>query len=260
MAQIILSLFIVFLIPSLAQSTEAKSNKAKEIIQKQKDQNKGFHDEVSSGEMTLISASGNQTIREFEYRILEETDKEGGKSLIKILKPADLSGTGLLSYSNKDKSNDQWIYLPALKKTKRIAGGSRSGNFIGSEFSYEDLSPGKIEDYTYNYLRKEPCKEHQCHVIEYTPQDQDSSYSKIINWIREDHLIIVKSEFYNKKNQLEKIGLSEDYKLYKDKYWRPTKLSMKNLINQKETIIKFSDRKIQSGLSTAQLSKRALSR
>lgn len=230
------------------------------IIKKQDAMDIGYHDESSIGHMILIGTNGEKTERELESKTLEKQANEGTKSIVKFIKPADIQGTALLSIQNKNRDDDQWLYLPAMKKTKRIAGTGKSGSFVGSEFSYEDMIPPDIEKYSYQYLRSESCDHFQCFVIESTPQFTDSGYSKTRLWIRTDNYQTVKMDLYDKKGRHQKTALFEDLQLINNRFWRPFKVIIKNFQNGKETQLLIKELKIQSGLSIADFSQRALER
>ena len=229
------------------------------VMQKQFDMDLGYHDSVSAGKMILMG-SGSSTEREFEFKQLEKSGAEGTKALVRILQPQELAGTGLLSYTNVGRSNDQWIYLPALKKTKRIAGASKSGSFIGSEFSFEDLTPPQLEDYDYTLVSTEACGSVTCYVVESKPHDADSSYSKIVTWIRTDNFQNVKADMYNKSGSLFKQVAFEDIRQLNGKFWRPFKMVMKNLQNSNETQLIVSNYQLQTGLNTSNFSQAVLER
>src|SRR5688500_19079610 len=101
--------------------------------------------------MTLYSSRGETTTRRMRARILETAI--GDKRLILFDEPGDVRGTAVLTHSHADGSDDQWIFLPAIKRVKRVAGNSRTGPFMGSEFAYEDLASQELAKYTYRYLR-----------------------------------------------------------------------------------------------------------
>ena len=119
-----------------------------ELAQKSDAVMSGYEDAKSEMVMTLVNANGQERQRTMKSMVLE---KEGGdKSLMEFLTPADVKGTKFLSYEHADKDDDQWLYLPALKRVKRIASKNKTGSFMGSEFSYEDLSAFNIDKYNYS--------------------------------------------------------------------------------------------------------------
>ena len=131
----------------------------------------GFGDSEVALTMVLRNRHGEESVRRFRTRTLELID-DGDKTLSVFDEPADVRGTALLTHTHKTGDDDQWLYLPALKRVKRIGSSNRSGSFVGSEFSYEDLSSQEVEKYTYRWLREEPCPgapELACQVTERFP-------------------------------------------------------------------------------------------
>ena len=135
-------------LPLLAQSAEEKGL---EIAKESERRDQGFEDSEQTLLMVLRNRHGQETTREIRGRTLEVAD-DGDKSMIIFDSPKDVEGTALLTYSHKAEDDDQWLYLPALKRVKRIASNNKSGPFMGSEFAFEDLSSQEVEKYTYKYL------------------------------------------------------------------------------------------------------------
>lgn len=233
---------------------------AEEVVQKQIDLNKGYVSEKAVGQMLIYNESNQHIDREFELKQIEETSTENYKAMIKVNQPADLKGTGLLTYQNKGAEDDQWLYLPALKKTRRISGSARSGKFLGSDFNFEDLAPKQKEDFTYKMLRSEPCETTNCYVIEATPKDPESIYSLSISWVREDQFTVIKTEIYDKTKALEKVVTYSDYELYNNQFWRPKKITMQDVQKQRHTDLIFSQIQIGVALSASDFSKQTLER
>lgn len=240
--------------------TQVFAKDGRALIQQQYDLSRGYLDEKTMGKMVIVSKSGSETVREFSYLIKEQQGNVGSKGLIKIESPADLKGVGLLSHENPNGEDDQWLYLPALKKTKRIAGAGKKGRFIGSDFSYEDLSPKDIEDFTYQFLREEPCDDGLCDVVQATSKDPKSSYSKTISWVRQDNHQTIKMQLFDEKGAHVKTMLFQKLTQFKDKFWRPYLVTMKNIEKNRETRLEFSAIELQTGLGDAAFSKSALER
>ena len=279
------NLVIFFL---FATNAHAQSPTGYDIMQEQERRNTGYHDEKSIARMFVIGSHGEKTEREFEFRKLEKSGAEGdgfavpggAKSLIKFIKPADIQRTGLLSFQNKTRDDDQWLFLPAMGKTKRISGTGKSGSFVGSEFSYEDLIPLNIDKYAYQFLKIEPCplplapsldpdrgpfrggrgEGGGCFVVESRPKFSDSGYAKTISWIRTDHYQTVKVDFYDLKERLLKTAVFENHQLYNEKFWRPLKISMQNHQNNKQTELMTSQLGLNNGLKTSDFTQMALER
>src|SRR5210317_1218852 len=159
----------------------------------------GFQDSRAAMKMILRNRQGDESIRLIRVRTLEQLD-DGDKSLTIFDKPADVKGTNFLAFTHKTGPDDQWLYLPALKRVKRISSRNKSGPFMGSEFAYEDLSSQEVEKYTYKYLRDEACGELQCFVIERIPVDRYSGYTRQIVWIDQQEYRPQKIVFYDRKD------------------------------------------------------------
>ena len=159
------------------------------VAQERKNRDLGWSDSQSSVIMTLRNAQGEESIREMRMKSLEVAD-DGDKGLTIFDKPKDVSGTAFLSFSHIDKADDQWLYLPALKRVKRIASKNKSGPFLGSEFSFEDFSFQEVEKYEYEYIKDESYLGKDCFVIKRIPLDPYSGYTKQLVWIdKEDYLV-----------------------------------------------------------------------
>ena len=157
--------------------------------------------------MILKDKSGNESVRSFKNFIFEELDETlGDKSIIVFSEPRDVKGTSLLTHANiEPKDDDQWLYLPALKRVKRISSSNRTGKFVSSEFSYEDLSTDEPEDYNFVWLEEIACPADstlQCHVIEATPKNKKSGYSMRVIYIDIDELRYQTVKFHNRRGDL----------------------------------------------------------
>jgi len=185
---------------------------------------------------------------------------DGDKSLIVFDDPADVKGTALLTHSHKEGSDDQWLFLPALKRTKRISSSNKSGPFVGSEFAYEDLSSQEVEKYTYKYLRDEEIDETSYFVMERYPVDKKSGYTRQVVWLDQEHYRVFKVDFYDRKKSKLKTLTSSDFQQYLDKYWRPGRMEMVNHQTGKSTVLTFSDYVFQSGLKDSDFTRNSLSK
>ncbi|RTZ63460.1 MAG: outer membrane lipoprotein-sorting protein [Aquificaceae bacterium] len=220
----------------------------------------GFGDNTADMTMTLKNRAGQTSTRKIRSKILEGKG-DGDKSLSLFDTPADVKGTAMLTFSHGLKADDQWLYLPALKRVKRINSRNKSGPFMGSEFAFEDLGSQEVEKYTYKYLREEACgKGWKCHVIERKPAYKYSGYSKQIGWLDTKEYRNVKVEFYDRKGSKMKTLTATGFKQYLGKYWRPSVMSMQNHLTGKSTVLQWSNYKFRTGLTTRDFNKNALSR
>ena len=218
----------------------------------------GFKSSKANMTMTLINARDQKTIREIKSFTLE--GKNGDKSLMIFLTPADVKGTKMLTHEHLNKDDDQWMYLPALKRIKRIASRNKSGSFMGSEFSYEDTANASWEKYIYkDDLEEIEFNGIKCYKGTRVPKDKNSGYTKQITWIDKKDFLVQKVEYFDRKKEHLKTAIFNEYKNIKG-IWRMGKIKMTNHQNSKKTILKWSDDKIKVGLKDKDFSKRKLKR
>jgi outer membrane lipoprotein-sorting protein len=231
--------------PALAETPEAKGLA---IAQEADRRDEGWGDSAATMQMILRNRQGEEATREIRSRALEVKD-DGDKSLIIFDQPKDVEGTALLTWSHKVEDDDRWLYLPALKRVKRIAGNNKSGPFMGSEFAFEDLGSQEVEKYTYKYLRDEELGGELCYVVERYPVDKSSGYTRQVMWIDQSEYRAQKIEFFDRKQSLLKTLEFKDYAQYLDQYWRPARMDMVNHQTGKSTTLLFRDYKFRNGYS-----------
>ena len=219
----------------------------------------GFGDTQSVMNMVLRNRHGQETSRQMRSRTLEQFD-DGDKSLIIFDDPADVKGTAFLTHSHKTPPDDQWLYLPALKRVKRIASRNKSGPFMGSEFAYEDLSSQEVEKYTYTYLENEMIDGRDHFVIQRVPVDEKSGYTRQIAWLDTGEYRVFKVEFYDRKESLQKTLTITDYQQYLDKYWRASRMDMVNHQTGKSTTLLWSDYSFGNGFTETDFNRNSLSK
>ena len=221
----------------------------------------GWSDSSVTLQMVLTNRHGETSTRELRIKSLEVIDAQlGDKSLTVFDQPRDVKGTAFLSFTRISEPDDQWLYLPALKRVKRISSANKSGPFMGSEFSYEDMSSQEVAKYTYKWLRDEPCGDLLCFVIEQYPVYENSGYKRRIVWIDQENYIPWTIEFYDRKDSLLKTMTFGDYQLYLDKYWRAQKMFVENHLTGKSTTLVFKDYALGSGLDPSEFNRNSLSR
>ncbi|HIN33781.1 MAG TPA: outer membrane lipoprotein-sorting protein [Nitrospirales bacterium] len=219
----------------------------------------GFTDAVATMSMTLSNAAGQTSSRKMVTRYFEVQDA-GNKTLITFKFPRDIKGTGLLTFEHIDGADDQWLYLPALKRVKRIASKNKSGSFMGSEFSYEDIAATKPEKFTYKYIREDKHQGISVWIVERYPKDPNSGYTKIVSWVDQSNFQVVKQEFFDRKGSPLKFEIDNRNTVYLEKFWRPSEIIMENLQTKKKTTLTFSDWGFQQGQKSSLFSKRSLER
>ena len=208
----------------------------------------GWSDMLSEMKMTLRNARGDESVRDIRMKSLEVQD-DGDKSLIMFDSPHDIKGTAFLSYTHALEPDDQWIYLPALKRIKRISSSNKSGPFLGSEFAYEDISSQEVDKYRHLYLRDDVLHERDVFVTERYPEYEHSGYSKLIVWVDKEMYQPLQIEYYDRKGALLKTLVYKQYKQYLDQYWRPDIMEMSNHQTKKSTLLEWANYQFQTGLS-----------
>lgn len=229
------------------------------IAMERKSRDVGWQDSEARLTMLLRTAQGAESARAIRTTTLEVVD-DGDKSLTIFDEPRDVRGTAFLNHSHILGADDQWLYLPAMRRTKRISSRNQSGPFMGSEFSYEDLSSFEVGKYHFRYIRDEEVNGEMCYVVEQIPVDEFSGYSKNIVWIDQQHYRLQKAEFYDRRETLLKTLVAENYQQYLDKYWRPLKLTMQNHQTGKSTDLIVDEIAFRVGRSESDFSTNALQR
>jgi len=219
----------------------------------------GFGDITSDMEMILRDRHGEEAKRAMHNKTLEQDD-DGDKSLIVFDSPKDVKGTAFLSFTHKTTTDDQWLFLPALKRVKRISSSNKSGPFMGSEFAFEDISSQEVEKYSYNFLRDETIDGRTYFVLERDPVDPKSGYSRQIVWLDNEEYRAWKVESYDRKNEILKTLTVSQYQQYSGQYWRANKWEMVNHQTGKSTVLNFSHYKFDNGFTDRDFSKNSLAR
>jgi outer membrane lipoprotein-sorting protein len=249
------------LIPALITTAFAQTSAERglEIATARKAADQGWVSSESDSLMILRNKQGDQSQRKLRNKSLEVAD-DGDKALTIFDTPKDIQGTAFLSFSHNNKNDDQWLYLPALKRVKRISSRNKSGPFMGSEFSYEDLASFELEKFKFTYLEDQPCGDQVCFVIQSIPTDKYSGYSKVITWIDQPYYRVHKVEFYDRKKSHLKTLVASDFKLYNNKFWRSHQATMTNHLTGKSTEIITSNLRFNTGLTNRDFNKNTLKR
>lgn len=200
-------------------------------------------------EMILIKKNGRQRVRKIESWAMDIGDDS--KKIMFFTYPGDVKGTGFLTwdYDDKDKTDDKWLYLPAMKKTRRISGkSSKTDYFMGSDFTYDDMSQRSVDKEKHTFLREEKLDGRDCWVVESKPLEKGEIYSKRVSWIAKECLIPLKVEFYDKLNKLHRVmTISEIDK--QQGFWTMHHMEMENVQTGHKTVIKLENQKFDVKLN-----------
>lgn len=220
-------------------------------------------DEVADLEMILTNDKGQERNRKVvAYR------KDYGKDskLVMFFKePADVKDTAFLSwnYDDESKDDDQWLYLPAADKTRRISSGKKKDYFMGTDFTYDDMSKRNVEDYTYTHLGAEPVDGIECYHIELLPKSPETAkktgYGRAEMWVRPDIWMPIKGKFFDEKlNFLKELTVTDIQQI--DGIWTAHALKMVNEKEKHTTVFKFSNVKHNTGLDDEMFSERRMTK
>jgi len=244
------------LLTTLLTATSLMALSNMEIAQKSDEITDGFGSSISQTEMILINASGQQSRREIEMKTLE--GENGDKTISTFLTPADVKGTKTLTHEHVERDDDQWLYLPALKRVKRIASSNKSGSFMGSEFSYEDIGNQNYRKFTYDEKVEEvELNGVKCYKGTRIPKDENSGYTKQVSWVAMESFLLQQVDYYDRKNELLKRAIFSDYKKIEG-IWRVGKIEMRNYQNDKSTLLIWKEEKIKAGLTAREFNQRVL--
>lgn len=246
-------MLIVFSNLSFAQDA---AQKGLEIAQAADIADQGFGSNTAELKMILRNKNGQTSERFLLSRTLE-LQEDGDKSMIVFNSPKDVKGTATLTFTHKEGSDDQWLFLPSIKRVKRISSNNKSGPFMGSEFAYEDLSSQEVEKYSYKFLEMNG----DLAVVEQDPVDPKSGYTRrIVTYNTTKGYRIEKVDFYDRKNALLKTLTYKGYKQFKSKHWRPETMIMTNHQTNKETELLFSNYDFEVNLTDKDFTQSALKR
>lgn len=236
-----------------------------EIAQRVHDRDEGDNS-TSNMKMTLIDKNGKKRIRN-----LKTFTKDKGEDKLKMmffLTPADVKNTGFLTYDYEDssKDDDQWLYLPELQKVKRIASSDKSSSFMGSDFTYSDMTSRNVEDYTYEIMKEPTINGHKCWQMLVTPKSEktikETGYTKSIVFVRQDNFVIIQALNYIKAGKKLKYMMVKDLKKI-DGIWTVLEMQMVTKKGKKtlhKTVFEFSDTKYNQNLEESFFATRTLER
>ena len=249
----------IFLFLAFSVSAETSEEKGLAIAKEMKSRDIGWGNSQSQMIMTLRTRKGQEIVRQMRSKSLE-VEGDGDKALTIFDTPLDVKGTSFLSFSHTTGNDDQWIYLPALKRVKRISSKNKSGPFLGSEFAFEDLSSFEIEKFSFDYLGDDRLNDQDMVIISMDPVDKYSGYTKAKAWVDIDHYRVHKIDFYDRRDTLLKTLTISGYKLYKNKYWRADKQAMINHKTGKSTDIEIKNLEFDVGLTDSDFNQNRLKR
>ena len=253
-------IFIIFTLFPLSLQAETAEELGLKIAKASYDNGRGFTDMTSDQLMILIDPQGKEVTREISGKTLENLDpNDGDKSITYFKTPKDVQGTVMLSHTHINDDDDQWLYLPALGRVKRISSSNKSGAFMGSEVAFEDFSGTDYRKYSWKYIGEETKNGESFYILESFPIYENSGYSKRISLT--DSLNRTRQvDFFDRKGELLKTLYLEDYVLYKDEIWMANTMRVENVQNKNKTIFKWVNRELDIGINKKDFDKSSLMR
>lgn len=258
---IITVIWIGWGIPGYAQD----SLSAREIMEKSLEAVKLTGTE-SVATMTIIDSKGRKRVRKIAQvtKLYDQGNTE--KKLVRFLAPADVKGTGLLTFDYKNKDDDIWLYMPALRKTRRIISSEKAKSFMGSEFSYADMTPPVMKNFTFDILGEDTLRGVDTWKIEMTPLNEniadENGFSKRISWIGKENFVLRKSVYYDLNGELHKeLNILEVRELDPEhNKFQPMHLVMTNKQNNRKSIFKINKIEYNPDIDDAYFTVRYLER
>ena len=206
--------------------------------------------------MTLINRQGEQRVRNLRQYSKDDGDVE--KKIMFFLSPADVRGTSFMNWSYTDaRDDDQWIYLPALRRVRRISSDGKGDYFMGSDFTYDDLGDRHPDEDNHKLTGEEIINGKVCYVVESTPKAPDYMYSKTITWVMKDNNLGLKREFYDDRGRLLKILEIKQFEKING-YWTILETEMKNVQNNHTTRMKFANVQYNQGIPDMKFTERSM--
>lgn len=246
---------------STAALAETPEERGLAIARKARELDSGFGDVQASFSMILRDEGGRTSERSVRMKRLE-TESDGNRTLVIFDLPKDIAGTAFLAFTHRSGPDEQWLYLPALKRVKRIALNNVSSPFMGSEFSYEDIASQELEKYRFRFLGEGACPDAsvKCFINEQTPLNENSGYARLVVWVHSGFYRTEKVEFYDRNNERLKVLTNQDYRQYLGRYWRPGRMEMNNIQTERRTELIWGEYRFKTGLTDRDFDQNSLQR
>lgn len=224
---------------------------AKEIMQKSRDVSK-IPGMETVNTLKILDPKGRERIREMSLVSKLDDNGKTEKRIIRFIAPAEVKGTGMLIYDYDIQSDDMWIYMPALRKTRRIVSGEKNQSFMGSEFSNADLAAPNTDNFNYKILGSEMVDGTDCWKIESLPLNEEiadeTGNSKQIIWIGKKDNVNRKVEYYDLDGELFKIMISSDVRKITEGKYMAAIMQMENVQNGRKSVFSMGEIKYNPGV------------
>lgn len=196
--------------------------------------------------MLLIDKGGNKRMR----TLISATKDFGkvSKSLMRFTSPEAIKDTGFLTWENETGDDDQFLYLPALRRVRRIVSRQKDGQFVNTDYTYEDMQKRKVEKDHHKILGSEKFQEYDCWILESTPKDPKSTqYGKVVQWVIKDIYLPVKTDYYDKRGRFNKVFSARDIKVV-DGYYTVMESELHDVQRDHRTLMKIDTIKYNTNI------------
>jgi hypothetical protein len=223
-------------------------------------------DSTAGATFRLITRSGQERVRDTESKTKLIEGTTDNMRVVEFLSPSDIRGTKTLLVEHSGKDDDIWIYLPAMKKVRRLVSNNKKDSFVGTDFSYGDVIGLKAEDWDHTLLREEAVEGRPCYVIESIPKQaavrDDSGYSKRVSWIDKENAVAIRTEIYDLNGELLKKLTAQNIQSVEPAHnkWQPMMMTAENVQTGHKTIIDFKQFKADVGVAGDVFTSRYLER
>lgn len=210
--------------------------------------------------MQLIESGGKERIRELTMLRKNSDKKNEQKYFIYFYQPADVDGMTFMVYKYPQKEDDRWLFVPALDLVKRIAANDKRSSFVGSDFTYEDVSGRDLQEDLFTITKEDKIQERSCLVLKSTPKNpKGSDYSYKLSWIDKENFLPLREEYYDLRGELYKVFSAEEIKEISG-FWTVTKRKMQNVKNGHQTLVTFKEVVYNVGIDDDLFTERYLKR
>lgn len=235
----------VSILSSVPVAAQDATVRGRAIVEEVERRSQGYGDLEAELLMTILDGD-RQTIREMHVRALESED--GDRTRMTLKRPADLAGTEFLSALDRDGGRNQWIYLPTARRVRRIGGAQATDEFLGSHFTYDDLTPPNIAGFTYRWIREEDIEGHAGALVERISIDERDQFPRQLLWIDTDRYVLKRVEFFTSAGErLRVLGIDQYQQV--GGFWLAGKMTMAHVSDGGSTVLDWSDMRVGVGLS-----------
>jgi predicted RND superfamily exporter protein/outer membrane lipoprotein-sorting protein len=248
-----------------AQALSVQALSAEQVMQRNFVASK-VADSTADVTFTLISSDGQQRVRRTRSWTKLRDDGVSNMRLTRFVSPPDVRGTATLTIENASDDDDIWIYLPALKRVRRLLASDKKDSYVGTDFSYGDIIGLKVEQWRHTIVRQEAVDGVPCYVVDSLPATQaavaNSGYSRRLQWIRADNFVTVRGQYFDSGGRLWKTFAASDLQRVDPKLdrWQPMRLESRDVQANHTTVIQLEDFRADQGLSAEMFNARVLDR